>query len=201
MLPFLSCVGVHYYEGYDFEQLVIPVRLLKLLGVKALISTSAVGAVNTAYAPGDVMILKDHIKFNGSSPLRGVNLEEFGPRFFESSCVYDPALRQLAKDCVPGSGLNVHEGVYIFFPGPQFESHAEVRAARILGADVAGMSVVTETLTAAHCGLPVLALSFVANMCAGVVQDEVIEQGQVDATADAFSERLSAYVKRIVERY
>ena len=108
----------HSYEGYDFEQLATPVRVLKLLGVKALILTNAAGAINTAYRPGDIMVVSDHIKLTGASPLRGRNVDEFGPRFFDISKLYTPALRRLALDCAEGSGLTVHEGVYFFFTGP-----------------------------------------------------------------------------------
>ena len=110
----------HSYEGYDFEQLVIPVRLFKLLGVKATILTNAAGAVNESYRPGDIMIVKDHIKLAGHSPLRGPNVDEFGPRFFPVTTMYPPALRKLAQDCAEGIDLLLHEGVSSFFTGPQF---------------------------------------------------------------------------------
>lgn len=187
----------HSYEGYDFEQLVIPVRVMKLLGVEKLILTNAAGGVNTAYRPGDIMLLSDHIKLNGSSPLRGPNDSRFGPRFFDMSRVYDPQLRKIALDCAEGSDLRVHEGVYMFFPGPQFETPAEIRAARILGADAVGMSTVTETLTAAHCGLPVLALSVITNMAAGVL-DQPLTCQEVDETAKTIESRFSSYMKKIV---
>ena len=189
----------HSYEGYDFEQLVIPVRLFKLLGVKATILTNAAGAVNADYRPGDVMIVTDHIKLNGASPLRGPNVEEFGPRFFDVSRMYTPELRTLALECGEGSGLTLHEGVYMFFPGPQFETPAEIRAARILGADAVGMSTVTEALTAAHCGMPLLCLSVMTNMAAGVL-DRPLTSEEVDETAKMIAERFSGYVSRIVDR-
>ena len=189
----------HSYEGYDFEQLVIPVRLFKLLGVKATILTNAAGAVNASYRPGDIMIVSDHIKLNGHSPLRGRNVDEFGPRFFDVSRMYTPALRKLALDCAAGSDLTVHEGVYFFFPGPQFETPAEIRAARILGGDAVGMSTVTEALTAAHCGMPLLCLSVMTNMAAGVL-DQPLTSEEVDETAKTISTRFSAYVTRIIDR-
>lgn len=187
----------HSYEGYDFEQLVIPIRLFKLLGVKSVILTNASGAVNTEYRPGDVMILKDHIKLNGHSPLRGPNVEEFGPRFFDISNLYTPALRKLALECAEGSGLRVHEGVYMFFTGPQFETPAEIRAARILGADCVGMSTVTEALTAGHCGMPLLAMAVVTNMGAGVL-DQPLTTEEVDETAKVVAGPFSDYMKKIV---
>lgn len=189
----------HSYEGYDFEQLATPVRVLKLLGVKALILTNAAGAINTAYRPGDIMVVSDHIKLTGASPLRGRNIDEFGPRFFDISKLYTPALRSLALDCAEGSGLTVHEGVYFFFTGPQFETPAEIRAARILGADAVGMSTVTEALTAAHCGMPLLCLSVMTNMAAGVL-DQPLTNEEVLETAGSIAGPFSDYIKKIIER-
>ena len=123
----------HSYEGYDFEQLTQPVRLLKLLGVQALIVTNAAGGVNLSYHRGDFMLIADHIKLNGSSPLRGRNVDEFGPRFFDVTRMYTPELRALAKTCADELGIRVQEGVYFFMPGPQFETPAEIRTIRTLG--------------------------------------------------------------------
>ncbi len=187
----------HSYEGYDFEQLVIPVRVMKLLGVEKLILTNAAGAVNTDYRPGDIMLINDHIKLTGASPLRGPNIEEFGPRFFDMTRIYNKDMLQVARDCAEGSDLTIHEGVYMFFTGPQFETPAEVRAARILGADAVGMSTVTEVLTAAHCGLPTLAISVMTNMAAGVL-DQPLSSEEVDETAKTIEKRFSAYMKKIV---
>lgn len=189
----------HSYEGYDFEELVIPVRVLKLLGVRALILTNAAGAVNAQYRPGDVMVLSDHIKLHGDSPLRGPNVAEFGPRFFDVSHLYTPELRRLALDCAGDSGIRAHEGVYMFFPGPQFETPAEIRAARILGADAVGMSTVTEALTAGHCGMPLLAVSVITNMAAGVL-DQPLTTDEVDETACMIEDRFSAYMKNIISK-
>ena len=173
----------HFYEGYEYQQLVVPVRVMKLMGVKRLILTNAAGAVNESYRPGDVMIIKDHIKMTGASPLCGPNADEFGPRFFDVGNMYSREMRAVAKECAARSDLNVHEGVYFFFTGPQYETPAEIRAARILGGDAVGMSTVTEALTAAHCGIPVLGLSMISNMAAGILdtplsEDDVIEIAQ-----------------------
>ena len=189
----------HSYEGYDFEQLVIPVRLFKLLGVKATILTNAAGAVNAEYRPGDVMIVSDHIKMTGPSPLRGKNIDEFGPRFFDVTRMYTPELRKLAWDCAEGSPLTLHEGVYMFFTGPQYETLAEIRAARILGADAVGMSTVTEALTAAHCGMPLLCLSVMTNMAAGVLEQPLTTE-EVFETAKAIEGPFSDYLTKIVSR-
>ena len=189
----------HYYEGYSFEQLAAPVRLFKSLGVKMIIVTNAAGAVNTAYKPGDIMVIKDHINLAGASPMRGPNVSEYGPRFFDVSNLYTKSLRQLALECSGNSGLTVHEGVYQFFTGPHFETPAEIRAARILGADAVGMSTVTEALTAAHCGMPLLGLSVMTNMAAGVL-DQLLGTGEVMETARRISPLFQNYVTRIISR-
>ena len=188
----------HYYEGYDFEQLTIPVRLFKLLGVKTTILTNAAGAINTSYRPGDVMIVADHIKMTGASPLRGANVSEFGPRFFDVTRMYTPELRKLAKTCAAKLGFSVQEGVYFFMPGPQFETPAEIRTIRTLGGDAVGMSTVTEALTAAHCGLPLLGISVITNMAAGIT-GEAVSGEEVNETGAAVAERFSRYLEKILE--
>jgi len=132
----------HSYEGYDFAQLAHPVRVLKLLGIRLLVLTNAAGGVNRAYRPGDVMIIRDHIMFSGFSPMRGENAAEFGPRFFDTTNTYPKHLRELALYCGSRSDLRVHEGVYFFMQGPQFETPAEIRAISVLGGDAVGMSTV-----------------------------------------------------------
>lgn len=188
----------HSYEGYDFEQLSIPIRLFYLLGVKAVILTNAAGGVNLSYRRGDVMLISDHIKLSGSSPLRGQNLSQFGPRFPDVTRMYTPELRELAKKCAQGSGLRVHEGVYFFMTGPQFETPAEIRAIRTLGGDAVGMSTVTEALTAAHCGLPVLAMSVITNMAAGITGEAVTSE-EVTQTGTEIAGAFSRYVKKIIQ--
>ena len=188
----------HSYEGYSFEQLSIPVRVLKLLGIRKLILTNAAGAVNESYHPGDIMILNDHLKLTGDSPMKGPNIPEFGDRFFDISRMYTPELRKIAKECAKDTGLHIHEGVYMFFTGPQFETPAEIRAARLLGADAVGMSTVTESLTAAHCGLPVLAMSVITNMAAGITKDALCQE-EVEKVGDMVATNFSEYMKKIVQ--
>ena len=188
----------HSYEGYDFAQLTQPVRLLKQLGVRTLIVTNAAGGVNLGYRPGDFMLIADQIKLNGASPLRGQNLDEFGPRFFATTRMYTPELRTLAKRCAAELGIGVKEGVYFFMPGPQFETPAEIRAIRILGGDAVGMSTVTEALTAAHCGLPILGLSVITNMAAGVT-GAALSGAEVNETGAAIGAKFSAYLKSILK--
>ena len=180
------------------EQLTQPVRLLKLLGVRALIVTNAAGGVNERYRPGDFMLIADQIKLNGASPLRGRNADEFGPRFFDVTRMYTPELRALAKTCADELGIRVQEGVYFFMPGPQFETPAEIRAIRALGGDAVGMSTVTEALTAAHCGLPLLGISVITNMAAGIT-GEAVSGEEVNETGAAVAERFSRYLETILE--
>lgn len=189
----------HFYEGYDYEQLVIPIRLFKLLGVKATILTNAAGAVNMDYKVGDIMIVSDHIKLNGASPLRGKNVDFFGPRFFDVTDMYTKKLRELALNCAEDSGLTFREGVYMFFTGPQFETPAEIRAARILGADAVGMSTVTEALTAAHCSMPLLTFSVMTNMAAGVL-DQKLSDEEVGIAAAKISERFGKYIEKVISQ-
>ena len=126
---------LHTYEGYSMEQVSLAVRVARLLGAKRLVVTNAAGAVNTDYHAGELMLITDHIKLFGTGPLTGANLSEFGPRFPDMSHVYTPALQQVARQAARDLGIRLNEGVYMYFPGPQYETPAEVRAARILGAD------------------------------------------------------------------
>lgn len=199
---YVACMSgrFHWYEGYDFEDLAAPIRVLKLLGVRATILTNAAGAVNTAYKVGDIMVVKDHIKLMGASPMRGPNIPELGPRFFDVSEMYTPALRALALACAEsiGQGDRMREGTYFYFGGPQFETPAEIRAARILGGDAVGMSTVTEALTAAHCGMEILALSLMTNMAAGVLPQRLSAEEVSIAAAEAGG-RFRQLVRAIVE--
>lgn len=189
----------HYYEGYDFAQLTAPIRLFKLLGVRATILTNAAGGINESYAPGDLMILKDHINLVGASPMRGKNVPELGDRFFDVGDMYSKHLREIAKSLIPETTLKVHEGNYYYATGPHFESPAEIRAMRILGGDAVGMSTITEALTAAHCKMPLLAISLITNMAAGVL-DQPITVEEVDETATKASKLFREYLKKIITK-
>lgn len=173
----------HYYEGYTFEALAIPIRVFCTMGVKQVILTNAAGAVNPDFKPGDIMIIRDHINLMGASPARGENIPSFGPRFFDVSDMYTKVLRQLARKVAADQGITLQEGVYYYTPGPHFETPAEIQAIHRLGADAVGMSTVTEALTAAHCQMKVLGLSLISNMAAGILDqpittEEVAEVGQ-----------------------
>ncbi len=188
---------MHYYEGYSLEEIAYPVRVARLLGAKTMIVTNAAGCVNRDWTAGDLMLLADHIKLFLDSPLRGENLAEFGPRFPDVSTLYTPALRALARAAAAELGLTLREGVYCFFPGPQYETPAEVRAARILGADAVGMSTVPEALAARHCGMEVLGLSLLTNMAAGILDQPLSEQEVLEA-AGAARDRFARLVRRCV---
>ena len=193
------CGRFHHYEGYSFEELSIPVRMFKLLGVKQTILTNAAGAVNLDYKVGDIMIICDHIKFSSLSPMTGQNVDEFGERLFDVSDMYTASLRKIAVQRAEYSSLSFREGVYMYFAGPQFETPAEIRMARILGADAVGMSTVTEALTAAHCGMPVLAFSVITNMAAGIVQNATLSHEEVAETAETVSSKFADYLEDVIE--
>lgn len=174
---------VHAYEGYPLQQVVFPVRVLARLGVRTLIVTNAAGAVNASYAPGELMLIRDHINLMGGNPLIGPNEDAFGPRFPDLSVAYDVALRALASDACRALGVRAHEGVYLALSGPSYETPAEIRMLRTLGADAVGMSTVPEVIVARHMGLRVLGLSCLTNMAAGITaasldHKEVLEVGE-----------------------
>ena len=185
---------LHTYEGWSFADVSYPVRVLRLLGAATLIVTNAAGAVNTGFSAGDIMLITDHIKLFGVSPLCGANVAEFGPRFPDMSQVYTPALREVARKAAQNLGIRLREGVYMYFPGPQYETPAEVRAARILGADAVGMSTVPEAIVAAHCGMKVLGFTLCTNMAAGVL-DQPLDGDEVIAAGMAAGPRFTALVK------
>ena len=190
---------LHTYEGWSFADVSYPVRVLRLLGAKTLLVTNAAGAVNTAFSAGDIMMITDHIKLFGVSPLCGANLDEFGPRFPDVSAVYTSALRKAAREAAQALEIPLREGVYMYFPGPQFETPAEVRMARILGADAVGMSTVPETIVAAHCGMQVLGFTLCTNMAAGVL-DQPLSGEEVLEAAEAARPRFTSLVKACLER-
>lgn len=164
----IMCGRVHYYEGYSMQDVVFYVRVLKLLGVKNIIFTNAAGAINESFSVGDMMLISDHIKFFDDNPLRGENLDEFGPRFNDMSDAYTEELRKIAKKVAKEEGIDIKEGVYAYMPGPNYETPAEIKALRVLGADVVGMSTVPEVICASHSGMKVLGVSFCTNMAAGI---------------------------------
>ena len=178
---------VHYYEGYSIAQVALPVRVLQRMGIEILIVTNAAGAVNPNYTPGDLMLITDHINMIGMAglnPLRGPNLDEFGPRFPDMSQAYDPALMDIARKVAAEEKITLQEGVYISLAGPSFETPADLRFLRIIGADAVGMSTVPEVIIARHGGTQVLGISGINNKAnldgaTKTTHEEVLEAGQV----------------------
>ncbi len=188
----------HYYEGYSMEEVVFPVRVMKLLGVETLIVTNAAGGVNTAFEPGDLMLITDHIKLFTDSPLRGPNIDQFGPRFNDMSAAYTPALRELARKVAKQAGIALREGVYAHMAGPSFETPAEIRMLRTLGADAVGMSTVPEVITAAHASMRVLGISAISNMAAGIL-DQPLNHEEVIETGRQVQDTFVALIQAILE--
>lgn len=190
---------LHFYEGHAMADIVFPIRLMKLLGVKTLIVTNACGAINRDFAPGDLCLITDHINFLGTNPMIGPNLDVFGPRFFDMSEAYDPTLRELALSCGEALSIPLRQGVYLAYSGPSYETPAEIRAFRVLGADLVGMSTVPEVIAAHHCGLKTLAIALVTNMAAGASQQKLSEQEVID-TAAARALTLQALVEAVISK-
>ncbi|MFT4113430.1 purine-nucleoside phosphorylase [Silvibacterium sp.] len=188
---------VHGYEGYSAGESTFPVRVLGLLGIKALTLTNAAGGIRHNYAQGDLVLLSDHINLTGVSPLTGPNDERLGQRFFDMTEAYSRRLRQLAHTAANENGVALQEGVYIGVPGPSFETPAEIRAFRTLGADLVGMSTVLETIAARHMGMEVLGISCVTNMAAGI-QAEPLNHEEVMETGKRVEGQLAAILKTVL---
>ncbi len=189
---------MHHYEGYSYEEVAYAVRVLKLLGAETMIVTNAAGCVNTQWNVGELMLITDHIKIFMESPLQGTNVDEFGPRFPDATHLYTPALREVAREKAKALGVTLREGVYMYFPGPQYETPAEVRLARILGADAVGMSTAPEVIVAGHCGMKVLGFTLLSNMAAGIL-DQPLTEGEVLAAAAVAKDKFSALVLACLE--
>lgn len=178
---------VHYYEGYPMDQVVLPVRVMQRLGIKTLIITNAAGAINPDFIPGDLMLITDHIGLIGMAglnPLRGPNIDEFGPRFPDMSQPYDRNLGNLARKIAHDQKLDLREGVYVCLSGPSFESPADLRFLRIIGADAVGMSTVPEVIIARHGGMRVIGISGISNKAnldgnTMTTHEEVLNAGKI----------------------
>ena len=189
---------LHTYEGWSFEDVSYPVRVLRLLGAETLVVTNAAGAVNTAFSAGDIMLITDHIKLFGVSPFAAPIWRSSAPVPGHEPCVHAPTPGQRPGGC-GGAVHPLRQGVYMYFPGPQYETPAEVRAARVLGADAVGMSTVPEAIVAAHCGMDVLGFTLCTNMGAGVL-DQPLSSDEVLAAAATAGPRFSALVKACLAR-
>ncbi len=189
----------HYYEGYSMEEVTFPVRVLGALGVRELIVTNAAGGINLRLRPGSLMLIADHLNLMGVNPLRGPNEERFGPRFPDMTAVYSPRLRALAREVAREMGLTPEEGVYAAVSGPSYETPAEVRMLRQLGADAVGMSTVPEAIVARHMGMEVLGISVIANMAAGIADRPLRHEEVLEAAARA-AELLAEWLARLIPR-
>lgn len=190
---------VHYYEGYDISDVVLPIRLMGLLGIKILFLTNAAGGVNAGFQAGNLMLIRDHISFFAPNPLSGPNMDKLGTRFPDMSEVYQKDLQEIIKTTAAEHGIELQEGVYAQLTGPSFESPAEIKALSLLGVDAVGMSTVVEAIVANHMGIKVCGISCISNLAAGISttplsHEEVQEAANV--AAPAFEKLVTEAVKR-----
>lgn len=190
----------HYYEGWSLQEVVYPVQAFHVMGIDRLFLTNAAGCVNTSWGPGNLMLITDHIKLMGDSPLRGRNPDGLGPRFFDMSTTWDKEAQDVARSAARKCGTTLREGVYMLFGGPQFETPAEVRLARILGADAVGMSTVPEAIAASHMGMRTLGISCLTNMGAGIL-DQKLNHEEVLETGERVKGAFTALVREIVRTW
>lgn len=194
---FLMSGRFHYYEGYDTSVCTLYVRVMADLGVGTLILTNAAGGLGDGMAPAELMVIEDHISFLCDSPLRGPNLDEFGPRFPDQSCVYDREYIDKLVKIASDAGIRLHRGIYSYTKGPQYETPAEIRALKMLGASAVGMSTVPEAIIASHCGIRVAAVSCITNLAAGISK-EPLSHEEVMINAGKASSASCELVKRFV---
>jgi purine-nucleoside phosphorylase len=204
-MPVIVMQGrVHLYEGYTIQQVVFPIRVMQVMGIETLIVTNAAGGLNPAFRAGELMLIADHINLmgmTGNSPLFGPNDPTLGPRFPNMSQAYDPALRRIAREVAQEHGLRLHEGVYIGLTGPSFETPADVRFLRLIGADAVGMSTVPEVTVARHGGIRVMGVSGISNMIpAGPAADQEASHEEVLATGRQIVPRLTTLVRGVLAR-
>ncbi|MEO8033858.1 MAG: purine-nucleoside phosphorylase [Acidobacteriota bacterium] len=190
---------VHFYEGHDMDAVMFLSRVIGRLGIKQLVVTNAAGGVNTRFKAGDLMLISDHINFMGINPLRGPNIDPLGVRFPDMSEAYPEALRELAKEVARDAGVDLQEGVYLALSGPTYETPAEIRAFRTLGADAVGMSTVPEVIAMSHMGIPVVGISCITNMAAGMLKQRLSHQEVMDTT-ERVQKEFTSLVLGIVKR-
>lgn len=200
-IPVVCMKGrVHYYEGYPISDVVLPVRLMKLMGAGILFLTNAAGGINNDFRAGDLMMIKDHISLFAPNPLIGPNIEELGVRFPDMSAVYTPELQKMIKAAADENGIPIQEGSYVQVTGPSFESPAEVRMLRTLGGDAVGMSTVVEAIAARHMGMKICGISCICNMAAGITEKALTHeevQEAADKAAPNFARLITESVKRM----
>ena len=188
---------VHYYEGYDITEVVMPIRLMGMLGAKTLILTNAAGGINIDYRPGDLMLITDHISSLMPNPLRGANIAELGVRFPDMSCVYEKNLCDIVRQSAKTSGLDLKEGVYLQTPGPSYETSTEIKMYRGWGADAVGMSTVCEAIAARHMGMNICGISCITNMAAGLL-DQPLNHEEVQENANRVKTDFEQLVTEII---
>ena len=188
---------VHYYEGYPMSDVVLPTRLMGMMGAKKLFLTNAAGGVNPSFQPGDFMMITDHITTGVPSPLIGPNLDELGSRFPDMSEVYSKRLQDVIRTSAKACGISIQEGVYVQFTGPNYETPAEVKMAAIWGGDAVGMSTACEAMAARHMGLEVCGISCITNMAAGISKQE-LNHKEVQETADRVAKSFKELVTQII---
>ncbi len=188
----------HYYEGYSMQEVTFPIRVMKELNIGTLIVTNAAGGIRASFQPGDLMLIEDHINWMFDNPLRGPNVDEWGPRFPDMSHAYDPDLIACAEKVAADFGITLHRGVYIAVPGPSYETPAEIRAFAKLGADAVGMSTVPEVIVANHQGMNVLGISCISNMASGILP-EPLSHEDVVRTSQQVQGRLTRLVKGVLK--
>ena len=188
----------HFYEGWSMDECVYPIRTMFVMGIKSLLLTNAAGCVNKEWKPGDLMLITDHIKLIPESPNRGPNHEALGPRFFDMCSTYDKALQNIARKASESTGIPLREGVYMLFSGPNFETPAEVRFARIAGADACGMSTVPEAIAASQMKMHTMGLSCMTNMAAGIL-DQPLNHEEVIETGNRVKGEFEKLVREIVK--
>lgn len=191
---------IHLYEGYPVESVVMPIRVMRKMGVEKLIVTNAAGGINESFAVGDIMLITDHINFTGRNCLMGENDAEFGVRFPDMSFAYAPELREIALSCAKELNMNLQQGVYIGCTGPSYETPAEIRAFRVMGADTVGMSTVQEVIAANHCGMQVLGFSLVSNKAAGLSGERLTEE-EVLTIGKQKSEEMQTLIMKILGEF
>ena len=189
----------HYYEGYDLFKVTYPIRIFKLLGVETIVLTNAAGGINTSFKKGDLMIINDQLSFFAESVLKGPNMDEFGERFIDMSNLYNKEYREILKDVMINILGNYKEGVYAYMKGPTYETPAEIRALRIMGADAVGMSTVPEAVVAHHSSIKVVGISCITNMAAGVT-NELLTHEDVKKTALKTEENFKKVIKEFIKR-
>lgn len=189
----------HYYEGYSIKKVVLPVKVMKKLGVKILIITNAAGGVNASFNPSDLMVITDHINFMGVNPLMGLNEEDIGTRFPDMSEVYDSELVELVERVGDSIGVDLQEGVYLAFSGPSYETPAEIRMARTMGADAVGMSTVPEAIVASWAGIKVIGISCICNSAAGV-STVGLSHNDVIRAADLAKDKFKKLIKEVIKK-